>query len=117
MSISQRRKALSNIAARKYEDKDFERTSILEIYGVDVFNLKTMDDFLPKPAYKSLLATIRKGESLNAEIADEVANAMKRWAISKGASHYTHWFQPLTGSTAEKHDSFIEPDNEGGCNS
>ena len=114
MSISQRKKALSNIAARKYRDKELEQTSILDIYGKDVFNLKTMKDFLPAPAYKSLLATIRKGESLNAEIADEVANAMKRWAISKGASHYTHWFQPLTGSTAEKHDSFIEPDNEGG---
>ncbi len=114
MSISQRRKALSNIASRRYEVKKFEQTSILDIYGKNVFSLKTMKDFLAKPVYKSLLGTIKKGESLNAEIADEVANAMKRWAISKGASHYTHWFQPLTGSTAEKHDSFIEPDNEGG---
>jgi glutamine synthetase len=114
MSFSQRRKALSNIAARKFLDKKSQQASILDIYGKDVFSLKTMKDFLAKPVYKSLVSTIRKGETLNAEIADEVANAMKRWAISKGASHYTHWFQPLTGSTAEKHDSFIEPDNEGG---
>jgi len=114
MSSSQRRKALSNIAAMKQDDKSTEKISILDIYGKDVFSLKTMKDFLAKPVYKSLLATIKKGETLNAEIADEVANAMKRWAINKGASHYTHWFQPLTGSTAEKHDSFIEPDNEGG---
>jgi len=115
MSCSLRKKALSNIAARKVNDvKKIDDTSISDIYGIDVFNLKTMKDFLPKPIYKSLLATIREGDNLNPEISDEVANAMKRWAISKGASHYTHWFQPLTGSTAEKHDSFIEPDYEGG---
>ncbi|OGV18322.1 MAG: glutamine synthetase [Lentisphaerae bacterium GWF2_38_69] len=73
-----------------------------------------MKDYLAKPVYKSLLLTIQKGETLKTDIADEVANAMKRWAISKGATHYTHWFQPLTGTTAEKHDSFIVPDDEGG---
>ena len=109
-----RKRAIGNIAAREYRREDITPNSISEIYGKDVFSLKVMKDFLPKPVYKSLLATISKGESLDAEIADEVANAMKRWAINKGASHYTHWFQPLTGSTAEKHDSFIEPDNEGG---
>ena len=114
MNTSLRKKALAGIAARKYESKKYEISPISEIYGKDVFNLRTMKDFLPKPVYKSLLATIREGESLKADISDEVANAMKRWAISKGASHYTHWFQPLTGSTAEKHDSFIEPDDEGG---
>ncbi len=114
MNNSLRKKAVSSIAARKYEGIEAKPIPISDIYGSDVFSLKTMKDFLPKPIYKSLLATIRKGESLNADIADEVANAMKRWAISKGATHYTHWFQPLTGSTAEKHDSFIEPDHEGG---
>jgi glutamine synthetase len=114
MNISLRKIALANIAARNGRKEDKRPNRVSELYGEDVFSLKTMKDFLPKPVYKSLLATIKKGDSLNAEIADEVANAMKRWAISKGASHYTHWFQPLTGSTAEKHDSFIEPDNEGG---
>ena len=109
MSTSLRKKAVAGIAGRKYDSKEYKISPISDIYGVDVFNLKTMKDFLPKPVYQSLLATIRRGDTLNAEIADEVANAMKRWAIGKGASHYTHWFQPLTGSTAEKHDSFIEP--------
>jgi glutamine synthetase len=114
MNNSLRKHALINIAARKSDNVDTKLKSVLELYGKDVFSLKTMKDFLSKPVYQSLLATISKGESLNAKIADEVANAMKCWAISKGASHYTHWFQPLTGSTAEKHDSFIEPDHEGG---
>jgi len=75
---------------------------------------KTMKKVLPKAVYKKLSATIKKGKVLDADIADVVAGAMKNWAIDKGATHYTHWFQPLTGSTAEKHDSFIDPDGEGG---
>jgi glutamine synthetase len=112
--ISLRRNAIANIASRKSEKGIGKEKPITEIYGENVFNLKTMKDYLPKPVYKKLLFTIKHGTALDAEIADDVANAMKRWAISKGASHYTHWFQPLTGSTAEKHDSFIEPDLEGG---
>ncbi|MCK5844886.1 MAG: glutamine synthetase III, partial [Victivallales bacterium] len=115
MSISLRKEAIANIAARNDKlTKTANETSILDIYGEDVFNIRTMKDFLPKPVYKKLFATIQKGATIDASIADDVANAMKRWAIGKGASHYTHWFQPLTGSTAEKHDSFIEPDSEGG---
>jgi glutamine synthetase len=115
MSMNLRKQAIASIAAKVSPDKVSAREKqITEIYGEDVFNLKTMKDFLPKPVYKKLLATINNGTTLDANIADDVANAMKRWAISKGASHYTHWFQPLTGSTAEKHDSFIEPDCEGG---
>ncbi|MCK5843413.1 MAG: glutamine synthetase III [Victivallales bacterium] len=110
-----RKQAVADIAARGsgFIGRGREK-SITEIFGEDVFNLKTMKEFLPKQVYKTLMATIDKGEVLDASIADEVANAMKSWAISKGASHYTHWFQPLTGSTAEKHDSFIEPDGKGG---
>ncbi|OGV31754.1 MAG: glutamine synthetase [Lentisphaerae bacterium GWF2_45_14] len=112
---SQRRRALSNIASRKCEDKGSGMEKpVTEIYGEEVFNLKTMKDFLPKPVYIKLLNTIREGAPLDQSIADDIANAMKRWALEKGASHYTHWFQPLTGATAEKHDSFIEPDAEGG---
>ncbi|MCP4179050.1 MAG: glutamine synthetase type III [bacterium] len=114
MSTNLRKKAISNIVSRKYNKIDDLSRNVSDIYGEDVFNIKTMKDFLSKEAYKSLLATIRKGESLKADIADEVANAMKSWATIKGATHYTHWFQPLTGSTAEKHDSFIEPDIDGG---
>lgn len=115
MAMTQRKQAVISIASKPFPAIGCGRdASISEIYGEDVFNIKTMKDFLPKPVYKALLATIHNGETIDATIADDVANAMKRWAISKGASHYTHWFQPLTGSTAEKHDSFIEPDSEGG---
>ncbi len=88
--------------------------SIQEIYGTNVFNLKTMRNYLSEKAYKSLSDTIKNGTRLDPNIADEVAEAMKTWAISKGATHFSHWFQPLTGITAEKHDSFISPDGEGG---
>jgi glutamine synthetase len=87
---------------------------VSQFFGENVFSLKTMRNYLSDSAYKSLCATITKGQNLEAGIANEVADAMKTWALSKGATHFTHWFQPLTGTTAEKHDSFITPDNEGG---
>jgi glutamine synthetase len=87
---------------------------ITEIYGENVFNLKDMKKDLSEKAYRSLRATMKEGCSLDPVIADEVAGLMKDWAIEKGATHFTHWFQPLTGATAEKHDSFIVPDGEGG---
>ncbi len=85
----------------------------LEIYGRDIFDLKTMRKRLPKDVYKKLERTICHGERLSVEIADVVANAMKDWAIECGATHYTHWFQPMTGTTAEKHDAFITPTSDG----
>lgn len=88
--------------------------SIPDYYGKNVFSLKAMRNYLSEKAFKSLEATIRQGGRLDPDIADEVADAMKTWAVSKGATHFTHWFQPLTGATAEKHDSFIEPDGDGG---
>ncbi|RKY41455.1 MAG: glutamine synthetase type III [Candidatus Makaraimicrobium thalassicum] len=94
------------------EERDIE--TIADIYGENVFSLKTMRNYLSDNAYKSLRATIKEGHSLDSAIADEVADAMKTWAVSMGATHFTHWFQPLTGTTAEKHDSFIVPDEEGG---
>ena len=72
-----------------------------------------MRERLPKAVYKELRKTIEMGKELNPAIADTVANAMKDWAIEKGATHYTHWFQPMTGITAEKHDSFINPTADG----
>ncbi len=86
---------------------------VTKIFGSNVFNDKIMKERLPKDTYKTLKKTIKEGETLKPELADVVANAMKDWAIEKGATHYTHWFQPLTGSTAEKHDSFISPTEEG----
>ena len=82
---------------------------IPEIFGCMVFNDEVMRERLPKEVYKSLTRTIATGKTIDASVADVVANAMKDWAIEKGATHYTHWFQPLTGVTAEKHDSFISP--------
>ncbi len=81
-----------------------------KIFGSNVFNEKTMKERLPKVTYDALKATIRKGEPLDSAVANVVADAMKDWAIEKGCTHYTHWFQPMTGVTAEKHDSFITPD-------
>ncbi len=84
-------------------------TYIPEIFGCMVFNDDVMRERLPKEVYKSLTRTIATGKTIDPTIADVVANAMKDWAVEKGATHYTHWFQPLTGVTAEKHDAFIAP--------
>lgn len=83
-----------------------------ENFGEHVFNDAVQKDALPSETYKALRATIEEGKPLDTAIAGSVASAMKKWAIAKGATHYTHWFQPLTGLTAEKHDSFIEPEND-----
>ena len=83
-----------------------------ENFGENVFNDSVQKDALPSEVYKALRATIDAGKQLDTSIAGAVASAMKKWAISKGATHYTHWFQPLTGLTAEKHDSFIEPEGD-----
>ncbi|MEN6565919.1 MAG: glutamine synthetase III [Veillonellales bacterium] len=85
----------------------------MTIYGANVFNDAVMKECLPKAAYKALKKTIEEGRSLDTAIADVVANAMKDWAVEKGATHFTHWFQPLTGITAEKHDAFISPTSDG----
>ena len=84
-----------------------EYIDVSEIFGEDVFNDVVMQQRLPKKVYKDLKQTILEGEELSLEMADVIAHEMKEWAIEKGATHYTHWFQPLTGVTAEKHDSFI----------
>lgn len=83
-----------------------------EIFGENVFNDSVQKETLPSEVYKALRATIEAGKRLDVSIAGVVASAMKKWAVSKGATHYTHWFQPLTGLTAEKHDSFIEPEGD-----
>lgn len=89
-------------------------TNVKELFGCDVFNDSVMQERLPKKVYKELKKTIEDGKGLSMEIADVVAHEMKEWAIEKGATHYSHWFQPLTGVTAEKHDAFITAPMENG---
>ena len=88
-------------------------TKIPELYASMCFNEQVMKERLPEDVYKSLKRTMEQGKSIDKEIANTVANAMKDWAIEKGATHFTHWFQPMTGVTAEKHDSFISPKGDG----
>ena len=97
------------------EPLNLSETSAQALFGSNVFGLDVMKARLPKPIYKSMLETIETGSSLDPAIADVVASAMKDWAIEKGATHYAHVFYPLTGNTAEKHDSFLAPDGEGGA--
>ena len=91
-----------------------EKMNVAEIFGENVFNDKVMQERLPKKVYKELKKTIKEGKELDPVVADVVAEAMKNWAVEKGATHYTHIFQPLTGMTAEKHDSFITAPREDG---
>ena len=89
------------------------KTDVKKIFGSNVFNDAVMKERLPKAAYKKMKATIEAGAELDPEVADIVAHEMKEWALEKGATHFTHWFQPLTGITAEKHDAFIDPQSDG----
>ena len=84
-------------------------TDIMATFGTKVFNDAVMRERLSESTYKELNNTIRNGEYLNNDIAEEVANAMMQWAIENGATHFTHWFHPLSGATAEKHESFVSP--------
>lgn len=84
-----------------------------EIFGANVFGFKIMRQFLTKDAFNSLMRAIEKGDKINRSIADQIASSMKDWALAKGVTHYTHWFQPLTGATAEKHDAFFETVGQG----
>ena len=88
-------------------------STVTESFGAMVFNDAVMRERLPKETYKALQKTIKDGRHLDLNVATVVANAMKDWAIEKGATHFTHWFQPMTGITAEKHDSFISPTADG----
>ena len=84
-----------------------EKTNISKIFGENVFNDTVMQERLPKKIYRELKLTIQEGKELDLAVADVVAHEMKEWAIEQGATHYSHWFQPLTGATAEKHDAFL----------
>src|SRR3989338_4799735 len=99
---------------RTMKDRPTKDSNITRLFGSNVFSDRAMKERLPKDTYRALRETIDRGAPLTLEVANVVANAMKDWAIEKGATHYTHWFQPLTSKTAEKHDSFISPTADGG---
>ena len=110
--MNARRESIAAIAATQTPETP-TNPNFVEEFGCDVFGLKTMSEYLPKPVFKKLRETMESGKALDSSIADDVAHAMKTWAIERGATHYTHWFMPLTGATAEKHDSFLEPAENG----
>jgi glutamine synthetase len=112
-----RQEAIRSIATAKHQLNrvDFKTTHIKDLFGTNVFNEEQQRARLPKPIFKALQKTIKEGAPLDPTVADSVAAAMKDWALEKGATHYTHLFQPMTGITAEKHDSFLAPDGVGGA--
>lgn len=108
-----RSKALEEVLLRKPLHVKPPADRISEYYGINVFSQHVMREYLTDEAYLNVMAAVNEGRRIERTIADQIATAMKDWAISRGATHYTHWFQPLTGATAEKHDSFIQPTGDG----
>ncbi len=106
--------SLNHVLNRKRTKGSTTQDQISSYYGSNVFSLNTMEKFLAPEAYNAVLQAINHGKKISELVADQIATAMKIWAMSKNATHYTHWFQPLTGGTAEKHDSFFEPNHRGG---
>ncbi|MCH2230117.1 MAG: glutamine synthetase III [Crocinitomicaceae bacterium] len=105
---NQRMQAYYDVLHRTPKPIEFDG-KISELFGENVFHADVMREYLPSEAYKSMMASINNGTQLDRKMADQVASAMKDWSLTKGATHYTHWFQPLTGATAEKHDAFFKP--------
>src|SRR5690606_32243592 len=106
-------KALETVSSRQPITVVPCGAKISDYYGCNVFGNEAMRDTMSGDYYKKLQQVIRSGARIENDLAEAVASAMKNWAMSKGATHYTHWFQPLNGSTAEKHDSFFDITNEG----
>ena len=110
-----RQSAIAAVLARPAQETSVNasETPIRQLFGINVFSDEAMRSRLPESVYRGLRNTIKKGAALDPTIADVVAAAMKEWAMERGATHYTHWFQPMTGITAEKHDSFLAPTDAG----
>ena len=106
---SQRFNALDDVLHRTPKHMDDPKRRVSEYFGENTFHLGVMREYLPELAYKMVKSAIENGTKVSRVTADQIASAMKDWAITKGATHYTHWFQPLTGATAEKHDGFFKP--------
>ncbi len=105
--------ALRDVIQRQPLPVQFPSLRISDYFGENVFNAKSMREYLTDEAYASVMSAAGQGQAIDRRVADQVASSMKEWALSKGATHYTHWFQPLTGSTAEKHDAFVQPTADG----
>jgi glutamine synthetase len=114
-NVNTRQQAIAAIAGADHqlEKVDFKKTHLKDLFGTNVFNEAVQRERLPKQVFKALQKTIKLGAALDPTVADAVAAAMKDWAMEKGATHFTHLFQPMTGLTAEKHDSFIQPTGDG----
>ena len=112
---SQRFHALDTIARRKATEMEFPEGRISDLFGVNVFGKEEMRQYLPRDVFESVNSAIEEGRRIDRKVANQVATGMKTWAMERGATHYTHRFQPLNDSTAEKHDSFFEPIFGGGC--
>src|SRR5436309_1726824 len=112
---SLRFQALRTIATTRHQLNrvNFKQTHLKDLYGANVFNEEVQRQMLPKPIFRALQKTTKQGAILDPAIADSIATAMKDWAMEKGATHFTHLFQPMTGLTAEKHDSFLQPTGDG----
>src|SRR6516225_6267803 len=110
-----RQEAIESIATtrHKLDRVNFKETHIKDLFGESVFSEAVQRERLPKPIFRALQRTIKQGAPLDPAIADAIASAMRDWAIEKGATHFTHLFQPMTGLTAEKHDSFLAPTDSG----
>jgi glutamine synthetase len=108
-------KALQDVLSRTIPEVKPPSSKISDYFGANVFDKKKMKEFLSTEAYQGIINSIEKGEPIPRDLAEQIAAAMKSWALGKGATHYTHWFQPLTGTTAEKHDAFFEPTADGGA--
>ena len=104
-----RAKALEDVLDRRPKHTENTGQRISEFFGSSVFNEEAMRMFLTEDAYFAVRQAIHQGSRIDRKLADQVASGMKEWSASKGATHYTHWFQPLTGTSAEKHDAFFEP--------
>ena len=106
---SLRFKAIEQMLHHKPVEAAQPEGKVSDYFGVDVFSIDKMRDYLSSDAYESVVSAITEGRRIDRKIADQVANGMKRWAMERGVTHYTHWFQPLNEATAEKHDTFAEP--------
>ncbi|HEY5328158.1 MAG TPA: glutamine synthetase III [Mucilaginibacter sp.] len=107
--------ALQAVLTRAIPDVKIPSPKISDFFAANVFDKKKMKEYLSTEAFQGIVNSIEKGEPIPRDLAEQVASAMRSWAMGKGATHYTHWFQPLTGSTAEKHDAFFEPTADGGA--
>ncbi len=107
--------AIEDVLERSPKAPETPSRKISEYYGDHAFTLSAMREYLTEEAYDHVVSATQEGIRIDRKIADQVASSLKEWAMARGATHYTHWFQPLTGSTAEKHDSFIQPDGSGGA--